>query len=320
MCKLISIIVPFYNVESYITECLDSVFRQDLPSDSYEVICVNDGSTDGSRVIVERYMTEHQNLRLIDHPYNINLGSARNTGIKAAIGKYIWHVDSDDYIAPNCLKSIVDVCDERNVDVLEFGYIGANNISKLLNEPPRTAEILSGQEYLQHYYFDNFGAISPIWRRVYRRAFLLENHITSPSINMGEDNAYAIQVFALAQRVSFVSENWYFYRVNYHSLVGENKSAWTACKWYEASMTCAKSIHVVFRQLENLLSPDIRKRICDMITYNILMYNVYQSFMSNEIQKEYWKLCRRAFYENTFVFRYLGKRKTLCYIWRILFA
>ena len=320
MDKLISIIIPFHNVEPYIEECLDSVFHQDIPMDSYEVICVNDGSTDGSLAIVERYLIEYKNLQLINHPYNINLGTARNTGIKAATGKYIWHVDSDDYIASNCLKSIVDICDERCLDVLEFGYIGANNCPVSKFEPKRTSDVVTGQEYVRKYFLANFGGISPIWRRVYRRGFLIGNNILSPSINMGEDDVYAVHVFAIAKKVSFEPKDWYIHRVNSQSLVGEDKSQWSAQKWYEASIVCGHYVHQIYKRFQEQLSSDIRKKIVDMIVYDILYYQRYESIMSKEAAQGFWHLCRSHFWENLFLFKYLSNKRSADYIKRILFA
>ena len=94
----LSIIIPFYNVEQYIAQCLDSVYRQDIPEEEYEVICVDDCSQDGSLEIVKQYQKKHVNLILLKHEVNKKLGAARNTGFNTAKGNYIWHVDSDDKI------------------------------------------------------------------------------------------------------------------------------------------------------------------------------------------------------------------------------
>ena len=109
----LSIIIPFYNVERFISECLDSVFDQDIPLSEYEVICVNDGSPDHSRDIVLQYMERFPNLHLIEHEKNKKLGAARNTGRTIAKGEYIWNVDSDDKIVPNCLSEMLKTCEEN---------------------------------------------------------------------------------------------------------------------------------------------------------------------------------------------------------------
>lgn len=313
-----SIIIPFYNVERYIAECLDSIFEQDLSEDEYEVICVNDASSDGSRAIAASYLPKHANMQIVDHPRNLYLGSARNTGVKMARGKYVWHVDSDDKIAPNCLKQIVDICESKRLDVLEFGYIGANDLPISIGEPPRTTDVVSGQEYIKRYYLSNFGAICPIWRRVYRREFLEANQIVSPPINMGEDEPYAINVFVKAKRVSFEPKDWYVHRINNQSLVGESMKDWRGLKWYNASLVCAKYVSSVYQKLKREMSPDIRRVARNMVIYDILYFIKYESVMSHSARTEFWKLCRRNFFSNIYVFRYLNRRNAYCYIRNVL--
>ena len=86
-----SIIIPVYNGEQYIKNCLDSIYRQGLGDDDFEVICVNDCSTDNTAQVISEYGKFHQNLRLINHETNRRQGGARNTGVKVAEGKYILH-------------------------------------------------------------------------------------------------------------------------------------------------------------------------------------------------------------------------------------
>ena len=94
----LSFILPFYGVENYIGSCLDSIYRQDIPEDQYEVICINDCSPDNSEQIVMQYAKKHTNLKLIKHEVNKKLGAARNTGLKAALGKYVWFIDTDEFL------------------------------------------------------------------------------------------------------------------------------------------------------------------------------------------------------------------------------
>ena len=94
----LSIIIPFYNVEQYIALCLDSVYHQDIPEEEYEVICVDDCSPDSSIAIVEEYAKKHTNLVVVRNQYNRKLGGARNAGMEVATGRYVWFVDSDDFV------------------------------------------------------------------------------------------------------------------------------------------------------------------------------------------------------------------------------
>ena len=120
----LSFIVPVYNVEKYLEECLDSLLEQDIPHEEYEIICVNDGSTDGSLEILRRYEEKYPNIRVIDQE-NGGLSAARNVGLVHAKGEYIWFVDSDDLVQNNCLLelqriSVKEKCDRINFGTYEF--------------------------------------------------------------------------------------------------------------------------------------------------------------------------------------------------------
>ena len=95
-----SIVIPVYNVEPYLPECLDSVLNQTLSD--WEAVCVNDGSTDNSSVVLEDYASKDSRFRVITQP-NGGLSAARNTGMKAALGDYVLFLDSDDWLEPNAL-------------------------------------------------------------------------------------------------------------------------------------------------------------------------------------------------------------------------
>lgn len=111
----ISIIVPIYNVEKYLRNCLVSCFNQDLCPDEFEVVLVNDGSTDNSPIIAEEYYSRYKNCKYISQK-NGGLSSARNAGIRVAEGDYIWFVDSDDWIQENCLNEILKDCYDNDLD------------------------------------------------------------------------------------------------------------------------------------------------------------------------------------------------------------
>ena len=121
----LSIIVPIYNVEQYLRKCVDSLLAQDLAQEEYEVILVDDGSTDQSGQIADEYAGKWQNVKVF-HQLNGGLSAARNAGIDIANGKYVMFVDSDDYIEPNMLNTIVSRMDRDNLDVLRFRYRNVN--------------------------------------------------------------------------------------------------------------------------------------------------------------------------------------------------
>ena len=121
----LSIIVPVYNVEAFLTKCVDSLLAQDLPADDYEIIIVDDGSTDGSGALADALAAEHGNIRVI-HQRNRGLSGARNAGIPVASGTYVMFVDSDDFLCPNVLGTLVGLMESKELDILRFNYQNVN--------------------------------------------------------------------------------------------------------------------------------------------------------------------------------------------------
>lgn len=121
----LSIIVPVYNVEAFLKKCVDSLLAQDLPADEYEIIIVDDGSTDGSGALADALAAECGNIRVI-HQQNRGLSGARNAGIPASTGDYILFVDSDDFLEPNVLGGLVRQMEEKQLDILRFNYQNVN--------------------------------------------------------------------------------------------------------------------------------------------------------------------------------------------------
>ena len=108
----VSIIIPVYNVEKYIEQCLETVINQKTKY-SYEIICINDGSSDGTSKILEKYK---DNLKIIN-AINNGPGAARNLGIKNSIGKYLMFVDGDDYVAENFVEKMINTLEKEEADV-----------------------------------------------------------------------------------------------------------------------------------------------------------------------------------------------------------
>ena len=126
----LSIIVPIYNVAPYLRKCVDSLLLQDISD--YEIILVDDGSTDGSGAIADEILNAHSQLPIANcqikvvHQLNAGLSAARNSGIEVARGEYIMFVDSDDYLEPNVLGALMAQIERDNLDVLRFNYQNVN--------------------------------------------------------------------------------------------------------------------------------------------------------------------------------------------------
>ncbi|MBR4532297.1 glycosyltransferase family 2 protein [bacterium] len=124
----ISIIIPVYNVEKYLAECLDSCINQTLKD--IEIICVDDASPDNSIKILEEYQQKDSRIKILRHETNKNLGAARNTGLANATGEYVWFVDSDDYIDTKACQILYDAIKEFDVDMLCFSALSFLNINE----------------------------------------------------------------------------------------------------------------------------------------------------------------------------------------------
>ena len=134
----LSIIVPVYNVEAFLKKCIDSLLDQDLPPAAYEIILVDDGSTDGSGALGDALSAEHGNIRVI-HQQNRGLSGARNTGIAAAKGEVVQFVDSDDYLVPNVLGGLLKQLEGGRLDILRFNYQNVNEAGEVF-EPNKYAK------------------------------------------------------------------------------------------------------------------------------------------------------------------------------------
>jgi glycosyltransferase involved in cell wall biosynthesis len=217
----LSIIIPFYHVEKYIAQCLDSVYAQDIPESEYEVICVNDCSPDNSRDIVLEYQKKHANLYLIEHEKNKMLGAARNTGLMAARGKYVWFIDSDDYIRENVLGKLLKWTEENDLEILSFNSQRVTDdgvISDRDNTFPFDTKRITGQDYLAiefPYWYKQVEA----WGKIFSLNFLKKNNLFFAENVFFEDVVLYLKSLLLASRFMSRAEKIYFYRMNNHSIM-----------------------------------------------------------------------------------------------------
>jgi len=211
--KVLSVIIPFYNVEQYIGECLKSVYNQDIPEDNYEVICVNDCSEDNSRAIVLEFQKAHSNLILIEHQRNTMQGGARNTGLRAARGKYVWFIDSDDYIKENCFGKLLEIVERQSLDFVLFDFNNVDEGGKFVsqNRFNFTPELSSGVALLKNIE-ENWESFCYVWARIVSRDFLLKNNLFFIENFHNEDFLNGILCFIQAERVLYLPENIVFYR------------------------------------------------------------------------------------------------------------
>ena len=209
----ISVIVPVYNMEKYLRQCLNSILTQQ--GADFEVICINDGSTDASEEILREYAQKYLCLRYYTQP-NRGLGAARNEGCRRAEGKYMIFVDSDDFLAPGYFAEAVRLLESTGAEVAMFNPVIYD---------ARTGQTHPYRSMLEFYRFSRLGAF-PIeehplllsyngcWDKVYRRDLLEKNGIVFPSPRIYEDVTYGIFSQVCAKSVCVAKEGYYYYRKN----------------------------------------------------------------------------------------------------------
>jgi glycosyltransferase involved in cell wall biosynthesis len=235
---------------------LDSLYVQDLPEDDFEVICVNDCSTDNTRDVILSYAAKHPNLALIDHTENLTAGGARNTGIQASKGEYIWFVDPDDAIKPDSLQELYAKAKGTGVDILFFNYDDADENLKVLREDKTYPDsgVCNGQEFVLKYFKDKFATFGIIWREIYRAGFLRETGIRYPVMRKAQDVVFLWKVMLRAERVCSVSKAYYTYRSNPYSVTKHQTVAKVAF-----SDRILRAAEIVRMLEKNEVHPDLAK-------------------------------------------------------------
>lgn len=209
-----SIIIPVYNVEKYLAQCLDSVLNQTYNGD-YEIICVNDGSTDSSLAILKEYKSLYSNLIIINSKNN-GTASARNIGIQKARGEYLWFIDSDDWIVTDSLQILSDHLSHSQPDVLCFNgkLIYETDGKEELNISIKYVTGITGWEYYNKYALQSqkFHFVCVVLR-IYQRQFLLKNNLFFECGILHEDNLWVPLMCYYAQTIEVIPETLYVYRI-----------------------------------------------------------------------------------------------------------
>ena len=208
----ISIIIPIYNVESYLSRCLTSVVRQTLRD--IEIICVNDGTKDASVDIVREYMKRDHRIRLIEKE-NGGISSARNVGLEQARGTQVLFLDSDDYLTNNACERIYEEYGGYNADITIFGSTPFPEIPEPEEWIPwkLDCEAAFYQEFVPAALFEERSAMPFVWNHAYSRKFLMEKEIRfEEGVHLGEDMIFIQQSMPMAYGIRFMDDKLHYYR------------------------------------------------------------------------------------------------------------
>ncbi|QIU95142.1 glycosyltransferase family 2 protein [Bacteroides faecium] len=329
MTPIVSIIIPVYNAAPYLYACLDSVRMQSCKN--IEVIVINDCSTDNSRYLIEQYIKEYNDvsIKLLDFPVNQGQSAARNCGLKNAIGKYVYLLDSDDDIVVNCINDLVYIAESDNLSlVLGENYIVSNGEKKIVRVDVEK-DRLYGKEILDT--FTQRKWYNQPWNKLVRRDIIENNDLYFAEGHILEDELWSFQLATRINSMGILKEPTYNYYVRQGSTLNsvlKEKKRWdeflcinALLRTYIIDNNLSENDGVSRYFLTNLLVNIDGFRICGSLSYNIFKniidvnyVDVYQLYVRGYLSK---KECFAYLYFN--LPKVIGYRfySFLCILWRL---
>lgn len=217
----VSIIAPFYNVEEYVDECVNSLIKQTY--ENIEIILVNDGSTDNTYNLLFNFSKKDHRIKLINKE-NGGLSDARNSGLQVVTGDYITFVDGDDVVSPLYIEGLLNILFLSNSDICCVNHINFYNLSDISQNISKIGEFKSYNKYdfLNNYYYENELMHSgTAWGKLYK--FELFNNIVFPKGKIHEDAFTTYKLYLKANNISISSDKLYFYRKRPGSIMATRK-------------------------------------------------------------------------------------------------
>lgn len=225
----ISIIIPVYNVERYLEKCLDSVINGIENKSNIEVLLIDDGSTDNSRNIVDKYSNEYSYVKAY-HKENGGLSDARNYGLLIAEGDYIIFIDSDDEVNSELFKSVIKKIENSNCEILLWDAVLIDENGKIISsdfnnyfvhKELKCNTIYSGIEFIDLQLQAQKDFVTTVWLGAYKKSFLYDNQLLFEKGLLHEDEMWSIKVFINAEKIEYIGEKIYLYRQRNNSIMNK---------------------------------------------------------------------------------------------------
>ncbi len=232
----VSIIVPVYNAQQYLSRCLESLLNQ--THSLIEIICVNDGSTDKSLEIIKKYMNQDQRIQLIDKS-NTGVSDSRNQALKKVTGQYVMFVDSDDWLSLNTVEILLNEALEFNSDLVMCGYVREffnRSKEKIFDLEARVVYEREEVQELQRRLFgpinselgspETLDALGTVWAKLYKSDLIQKHHLQFTDLKLigsNEDGLFNIEAFEYLKKVIFINQPLYHYwKENTHSITSKH--------------------------------------------------------------------------------------------------
>lgn len=282
---LISIIIPVYNVEKYLRQCVDSVLAQTYKN--LEIILIDDGSVDSSGKICDEYAVQDRRVKVI-HQNNQGVYVSRNVGLQVATGEYIGFVDSDDYIKPDMYQILLEETLKNQVDITMCGqFLLKPNGVEAVKFPQKTAYIYPDNatwlKDLMTYPF----ATQVLWNKLFKKQ-AIGNIIFNPQLRNSGDCQFLLDLLCKPLRVAFVPQPLYYYVVRDNSITHRYSVRFFAGRY--SVWKCAISIANKMYQKENIPWMNVIYREWFIPTAFMLAVFIILQDVNNEYNKEFWEV------------------------------
>lgn len=211
MESIVSVIVPVYNSEKYISKCIESIINQTYQN--IEIILINDGSKDNSQKIINEYKQRFPDKINAIEQKNKGVATTRNESIKIANGDYIMFVDNDDFLDNNYIETFVNEIQKSDYDAVFGGYRRPDENGKIIKEM-----CLKNQEW------SKFMIMAP-WAKIFKKSYLIDNNIQFLNVNLGEDIYFSLKVILLSKKIKiipYIGYNWFFNTSSISNTVQKN--------------------------------------------------------------------------------------------------
>lgn len=313
MAVSVSIIVPCYNVAPYVDACMDSLVRQTLRD--IEIICVNDGSTDGTPALLHAWEERDSRVRVIDRE-NGGLSVARNTGMELASGEYIGFVDPDDYVEHSMYARLLEEARRHDAEITGCGYTGFSDGDGMVLEEWCWTPVAGVEEKLQSSVFHEdsvwkrMGVLA--WNKLYKKEFLDKYGLRfEPSFRKGEDDVFYLMLLAHANRLAVIPDRLYWYRKQREGAISR---AWEECGC-PCTLDVERLVHatVYWKKVGWLDSGLAQGWVSQALRVYLLGHFLAQDYPLPQLSEAEWALlrarCRKwfAMVGNMDAFRSLGK-------------
>lgn len=280
----VSVIIPIYNAEKYIAECLESLINQTLKE--IEIICVDDGSKDKSVSIIEEYKSRDNRIIYIKQN-NQYAGVARNNGLKKANGKYIIFLDADDFFAKDMLATLFLVAQKRSTDIVVFGNYNYSETNKKITKVdfPKSWMLHFGVTNASKLGVHVFSATRGVpWNKFFLKEFIINNSIEFQGLKHNNDEFFSKLAVLEAERIFFLRKRFVYYRIdNPHSLQG------MAFKDLYCVGEVYKSVYETLIR-RNELTPVVEKALGVAFEGNVIYY--FNKSKKSEDAKQFYNYLR----------------------------